>query len=83
MRDARRLWLMQAGALNGSATLPLWVPRAAVQSTSILNALPRTALIIGNTTRMNADNSKAGNEPDYWVAFTLFVPICVYLRFRI
>jgi hypothetical protein len=46
-RDGRRLWLKQAGVLATATTLPLWVPRAPAQSA--LNALPRLALIIGNT----------------------------------
>lgn len=49
MGVGRRHWLIQAGALTTSAALPLWVPRSAAQSQSTLNALPRVALIIGNS----------------------------------
>lgn len=61
-RAARRRWLMQAGALTYSATLPLWVPRAAAQSQSTLNALPRIALIIGNTKYLEAPLKNPGND---------------------
>ncbi|MCE9642170.1 MAG: caspase family protein [Betaproteobacteria bacterium] len=40
---------LAAEALNYSTTLPLWVLRAAAQWQSTLNALPRIALIIGNS----------------------------------
>jgi len=61
-RAARRRWLMQAGALTYSATLPIWVPRAAAQSQSTLNALPRIALIIGNTKYLEAPLKNPGND---------------------
>ena len=44
---SRRRWLKQTGALAAASALPLWVPSGFAQST--LNALPRLALIIGNT----------------------------------
>ncbi|MEO8442106.1 MAG: hypothetical protein ABI547_06430, partial [Betaproteobacteria bacterium] len=47
--EARRRWLAQAGALASSTALPFWAPGVAAQSQSTLNALPRVALIIGNT----------------------------------
>ena len=47
--EARRRWLLQAGALASSVSLPLWAPGAFAQSSSTLNALPRVALIIGNS----------------------------------
>lgn len=48
MRNSRRRWLKQAGALASSTALPLWIPGAS-QAQSTLNALPRVGLVIGNT----------------------------------
>jgi hypothetical protein len=48
-RNSRRRWLAQAGALVSSASFPLWMPGPAAQSQSTLSALPRAALVIGNT----------------------------------
>jgi hypothetical protein len=45
--QSRRRWLKQAGVLASSATLPLWIPGSSAESE--LSALPRTALVIGNT----------------------------------
>ena len=59
---ARRRWLMQTGALAGSAALPLWVPRASSQAQSTLNALPRVALIIGNTNYVDSPLKNPGND---------------------
>ena len=61
-RDARRRWLAQAGAIATSAALPLWVPRSYAQSQSTLNALPRVALIIGNTKYVEAPLKNPGND---------------------
>ena len=61
-RDSRRRWLAQAGALISSSALPLWVPGASAQAPSTLNALPRVALIIGNTKYMEAPLKNAGND---------------------
>ena len=61
-RSARRRWLMQTGALAGSAALPIWIPRAAAQSQSTLNALPRVALIIGNTNYIESPLKNPGND---------------------
>ena len=60
--EARRRWLAQAGALVSSTALPLWVPAAAAQSASTLNALPRVALIIGNTKYIDAPLKNPGND---------------------
>lgn len=49
IRAARRHWLIQTGVLTALGALPTWVPRTAAQSQSTFNALPRVALIIGNT----------------------------------
>jgi len=61
-RGARRRWLAQAGAIATSTTLPLWVPRSYAQSQSTLNALPRVALIIGNTKYIDAPLKNPGND---------------------
>ena len=47
--DSRRRWMKQAGALASSAALPLWIPGSSAQSPPDLSALPRAALVIGNT----------------------------------
>lgn len=57
---ARRLWLKQTGALAAASALPLWVPGASAQST--LNALPRLALIIGNTKYAEAPLKNPAND---------------------
>jgi uncharacterized caspase-like protein len=59
---ARRRWLKQAGALASSTALPLWVPGSSAQSSSELNALPRTALVIGNTKYGDAPLKNPGND---------------------
>ena len=46
---SRRRWMKQAGALASSAALPLWIPGSSAQTPSAVSALPRAALIIGNT----------------------------------
>ncbi|MCE9642171.1 MAG: caspase family protein [Betaproteobacteria bacterium] len=60
--DSRRRWLIQAGALASSTALPLWVARAGAESQSTLNALPRIALIIGNTKYPDAPLKNPGND---------------------
>jgi hypothetical protein len=62
MRAARRRWLIQAGALASSSALPLWVPRVGAQAQSILSALPRVALVIGNTKYVEAPLKNPGND---------------------
>jgi len=61
-RAGRRQWLMQTGALAGSTALPLWVLRASAQAQSTLNALPRVALIIGNTNYIESPLKNPGND---------------------
>ena len=51
---------MQTGALAGASALPLWVPRGYAQSA--LNALPRVALIIGNTKYVEAPLKNPAND---------------------
>jgi hypothetical protein len=58
----RRHWLFQAGALASSVSLPLWAPGASAQSSSALNALPRVALIIGNSNYRDAPLRNPGND---------------------
>jgi hypothetical protein len=53
---------MQTGALAGSTALPLWVLRASAQAQSTLNALPRVALIIGNTNYIESPLKNPGND---------------------
>jgi hypothetical protein len=60
--NARRRWLIQAGALASSASFPLWVPRVGAQAQSTLNALPRVALVIGNTKYVEAPLKNPGND---------------------
>jgi len=60
--EARRRWLLQAGALASSVSLPLWAPGAFAQSSSALNALPRVALIIGNSKYIEAPLRNPGND---------------------
>jgi uncharacterized caspase-like protein len=62
MLTARRRWLQQAGALASSAVLPLWIPNASAQTASTLNALPRFALVIGNTKYPEAPLKNPGND---------------------
>lgn len=57
---ARRLWLKQAGALAGVSMLPLSLARAATPS--MLNALPRLALVIGNTKYVQAPLKNPAND---------------------
>jgi hypothetical protein len=57
---ARRRWLQQAGALAGASAWPLWLPAASAQTT--LNALPRQALIIGNTRYPSAPLKNPAND---------------------
>ncbi len=61
-REARRRWLIQAGALATTSTLPLWVPLATGQSGHDLNVLPRLALVIGNTRYAEAPLKNPGND---------------------
>ena len=58
----RRHWLFQAGALASSVSLPLWAPASSAQSSSTLNALPRVALIIGNSNYRDAPLRNPGND---------------------
>ena len=60
--DARRRWLIQAGALVSSTALPLWIPGVSAQSQSTLNALPRVALVIGNTKYVEAPLKNPAND---------------------
>jgi hypothetical protein len=62
LQAARRRWLVQAGALVSSAALPFRIPIAAAQSPSTLNALPRIALVIGNTKYVEAPLKNPGND---------------------
>ncbi len=62
MRIARRRWLAQAGALASAAAFPFRVPIASAQSQSTLNALPRLALVIGNTKYVEAPLKNPGND---------------------
>ena len=62
LRDARRRWLAQAGALTASSAFPLWLPQAYAESQSTLNALPRIALVIGNTNYAEAPLKNPGND---------------------
>ena len=59
---ARRRWLKQAGALASSTALPLWIPGSSAQSSLELNALPRAALVIGNTKYGDAPLKNPGND---------------------
>ena len=60
-RSGRRRWMMQAGVLTASTVLPSWAPRAGAQS-STLNALPRVALVIGNSRYAEAPLKNPGND---------------------
>ena len=60
--EARRRWLLQASALASSVSLPLWAPGASAQSASTLNALPRVALIIGNSKYIEGPLRNPGND---------------------
>jgi hypothetical protein len=62
MRIARRRWLAQAGALASAAAFPFRIPIASAQSQSTLNALPRLALVIGNTKYVEAPLKNPGND---------------------
>ncbi len=62
MRVARRRWLVQAGALVSTAALPFRIPVAVAQAQSTLNALPRVALIIGNSKYIEAPLRNPGND---------------------
>ncbi|MCE9640792.1 MAG: caspase family protein [Betaproteobacteria bacterium] len=62
MLAARRRWLQQAGALASSTVLPSWIPHASAQTASTLNALPRVALVIGNTKYPEAPLKNPGND---------------------
>ena len=59
---ARRRWLRQAGALVSTVALPWRLPDAAAQSPSNLNALPRVALVIGNSKYIEAPLRNPGND---------------------
>ena len=56
----RREWLRQAGALTASAALPWWAQNGYAQTS--LNALPRLALIIGNTKYPEAPLKNPAND---------------------
>ena len=62
LHASRRRWLIQAGALASSTALPLWMPGASAQSQSTLSALPRVALVIGNTKYIEAPLKNPGND---------------------
>ena len=62
VRDARRLWLKQAGALTGAASLPLLGTSALSFAQSKLNGLPRIALVIGNTRYRDAPLKNPVND---------------------
>lgn len=61
-RNSRRRWLAQTGALASSTALPLWLPLASGQPQSPLNALPRLALIIGNSRYADAPLKNPAND---------------------
>ncbi len=53
---------MQASALVSTAALPFRIPIAAAKAQSTLNALPRLALVIGNTRYVEAPLKNPGND---------------------
>jgi uncharacterized caspase-like protein len=59
-RLARRDWLKQTGVLASSTVLPAWAP--AIFAQAELNALPRLALIIGNTRYSDAPLKNPVND---------------------
>jgi uncharacterized caspase-like protein len=61
-RISRRRWLAHATALASTAALPAWLPLAAGQSQSPLNALPRVGLVIGNTKYADAPLKNPAND---------------------
>lgn len=61
-RVTRRRWLQRAGVLATATMLPVWVARAGEQSPSTLNALPRMALVIGNTNYTKTPLKNPGND---------------------
>ncbi|HNL95911.1 MAG TPA: caspase family protein, partial [Accumulibacter sp.] len=58
--EARRLWLQQASALAGASLLPL--PATPADEVSTLHALPRLALVIGNTRYGQAPLNNPAND---------------------
>ncbi len=62
LQAARRRWLVRAGVLVSTAALPFRIPVAVAQAQSTLNALPRLALIIGNTQYIEAPLKNPGND---------------------
>ena len=62
MLAARRRWLAQAGAIVSTVALPFRIPIAAAQSQSTITALPRVALVIGNTKYIEAPLRNPGND---------------------
>jgi hypothetical protein len=60
--EARRRWLQQTGTLVTSAALPLWISGSSAQSSTALNTLPRSALVIGNTRYADAPLKNPAND---------------------
>src|SRR6266511_1561720 len=58
---SRREWLIRAGALASASALPFRMREALAQE-SALNALPRIALIIGNTKYTEAPLKNPAND---------------------
>ena len=61
-KRSRRRWLGQAGALASSTALPFWLPGTSAQAQSTLSALPRIALVIGNSKYPQAPLDNPGND---------------------
>jgi hypothetical protein len=61
-RAARRSWLARVGVLASSAALPSSVVDALAQAESPLHALPRVALVIGNTQYTDAPLRNPAND---------------------
>jgi hypothetical protein len=63
-RSSRRLWLKQFAAIATSPALVRWTPAVAAESKSsaAVNALPRHALVIGNTRYEDMPLKNPGND---------------------
>ena len=59
---SRRWWLTHAGVLVSSAAFPFRLSDALAQAESSLNALPRVALVIGNTRYAEAPLKNPAND---------------------
>ena len=59
---SRRRWLKQAGVLASSTALPFWIPGTSAQTQTMLNTLPRVALVIGNTSYVDAPLKNPAND---------------------